>query len=64
MLNSAASPNRKPEALVEFKHQLDRIINEARQHHVDPRMLGEWLDTKANALRCQWSLTAPHGHAL
>jgi hypothetical protein len=63
MFNTAA-PNRKPEALAEFKLSIDKAIGEARHHRVDVRVLAEQLDSRADALRVWFATTAPTGHTL
>jgi hypothetical protein len=58
------APNRKPEALAEFKQALDKAIEEARFYGVDLRIMADQLEQRANAQRVVFATVAPHGQAL
>ncbi len=58
-----AAPGR-PEALENFRHSLDRVIEEAKYSRLDARVLSEILNARADVLRRSFSVSAPIRSAL
>jgi hypothetical protein len=58
-----AAPGR-PEALENFRRDLDKATDAARFCHVDMRTLADILESRADSLRKTFAVTAPAGAGL
>jgi hypothetical protein len=58
-----AAPGR-PEALENFRRDLDKAVDAARFSYVDLRTLADIFESRADSLRKSFAVTAPAGAGL